>query len=602
MLCLMNKVINTVSLYSLLILLWLSPSFIELEAQKKPTDYLTPVNTESPRDCLRSFLKAMNAYRDFSRQGTRQASKKAKVMLSQALETLDLSDIPLLLREQKGKEAAVYLKETIDRIFVPDYDKIPGLEFNSASQRRWALAHTHIVIQRAVQAERKGDYLFSSRTVRRSQEFYQKVSHLPYLEGSGQGSGYQESWLKKNLPEWTKKPFLSLDWWQWVGLFLVIILALVSKTIIRFSLLLLLRILAKTSRKLGGNEPGILALVKSTINPLSYIAAIALCFIALFVLQLQSTPLAISTTILKLLLGFCLIWLAYRAAHYLSEYARSLLFKRENKLNEQLAPLFSRSLKIFTVIAGILLTIQNLGINVASLLAGLGLGGLAFALAARDTVANLFGSLMIIFDRPFQIGDWIKIGDAEGNVEDIGFRSTRIRSFYNSIISIPNSEVASSQIDNMGARKYRRVYANLSITYDTPPPKVEAFLEGIKNIIKANSYTRKDYYHVIFKEYGDSGLIIMVYFYLRVEDWSTELLERQNVYLEIHRLAKDLGIEFAFPTQTLHIENFPEKKPLRPPTVHNEKELGQIAKDYEKEGKRSKAKGLGIFTAPFRER
>ena len=573
-----NKIIHTASFGSLFVLLWLYPSFsfIELGAQKKPTDYLRPINTGSPRDCLRSFMDAMDSYRELSRQNKPLANRKAKNALSQAIETLNLSDIPRLLRKQKGQETAIYLKEVIDRIFVPNYDKIPSAEFSSQRQERWSLAQTYISIQRVAQGERKGHYLFSPSTVKRSYEFYEKVRHLPYLAGSGQGSGYKDSWLKKNLPEWTKKPFLSLDWWQWLGLFLTIILALVSKIIIRFSLLLALRLASKTSRSLGGGELGILSLIKSTINPLSYAAAIGLSFIALFVLHLRGTPLALSTTILKLLLGVCLIWLAYRAAHYLSEYVRSSLFKSENKLNEQLAPLLSRSLKIFTVIAGILLTIQNLGINVASLLAGLGLGGLAFALAARDTVANLFGSLMIIFDRPFQVGDWIKVGDTEGNVEDIGFRSTRIRTFYNSIVSIPNSEVAGSQIDNMGARKYRRVYANLSITYDTPPSKVEAFLEGIKEIIKANSYTRKDYYHVIFKEYGDSGLIIMVYFYLRVEDWGSELLERQNIYLEIHRLAKNLGIEFAFPTRTLHIENsrqegeevFSEKKLLHPPTVH----------------------------------
>lgn len=599
----MRKIINASLLYALFALLVFTPFFnffflgqqirAQIETQKKPRDYLRPVNTQSPRDCLRSFMKAMNAYRELSQESAKQSTKKAKNrkdMLSQARETLNLSDTPLLLREQKAKEAAIYLKETIDRIFVPNYSKIPGTEFSASPQGRWSLAGTHIVIQRVLEGERKGDYLFSSATVQQAQEFYEKVRHLPYLGGSGQGSGYEEVWLKKYLPKWTKKPFLSLDWWQWVGLLLALSLALILKTIIRFSLLLSLRIVSKTSHKIRGKELAIFSLMKRIVNPLSYVFVLALLFLALLLLQLPSTPFAISSTILKLLLGICLIWLAYRTAHYLSEYARSLLFKSENKLNEQLAPLFSRSLKVFTVIAGILLTVQNLGVNVASLLAGLGLGGLAFALAARDTVANLFGSLMIIFDRPFQVGDWIKIGDTEGNVEDIGFRSTRIRSFYNSIISIPNSEVASAQIDNMGARKYRRVYSNLGINYDTPPLKVEAFLEGIKNIIKANSYTRKDHYHVVFKGYGDSALLIMVYFYLEVGEWSRELLERQNIYLNIYRLAQDLNVAFAFPTQSLHIENFPEKKPLRPPTVHKEKEeeLGQIIKDYERDSKGSR--------------
>ena len=539
--------------------LFLSP--LSIEAQERALDYLRPVNTSSPRDCLRSFMKAMDAYRELSSQRDAGSPREAKDMIAQARETLNLKKIPAFLREQKGREAVIYLKEVIDRIFIPNYENIPGPEFSKEGDR-WSLAESHIVIQRVREGERRGSWLFSPATVKASHEFYKKVRHLPYLEGSGQGSGYQESWLKKNLPEWMKKPFLSLDWWQWMGLFLALLLGLLSKVIIRFSLLFTLRVVTKTNPKLREREPAVLSLLRSITRPLSYSIAIALVFVALFILQLQGPPLVIITTVLKVMLGVCLIWLGYRIAHYFSEYVRSLLFKSENKLNEQLAPFFSRSLKVVTVITGVLLTIQNLGINVASLLAGLGLGGLAFALAARDTVANLFGSLMIIFDRPFQIGDWIKVGDAEGNVEDIGFRSTRIRTFYNSLISIPNSEMASSQIDNMGAREYRRVYANLSVTYDTPPSKLEAFMEGIKEIIRNNSHSRKDHYHVIFKEYGDSALIVMVYFYLRVDNWSGELLERQNIYLEIYRLAEKLKVSFAFPTQTLHIEGFPDKKPL----------------------------------------
>ena len=587
------------SMLSFTLLFWGSSS---IWAQKNPIDYLLPVNTESPRATLKSFMKAMNRYKDLSTRADAKSKNIAKNMIERASETIDLSGVAQILQKQKGQEVAIYLKEIIDRIYVPDYSKIPGLDFNSDIRGLWRLGGTQIIIKRIAKGENKGEYLFSGRTAMRANGFYERVRHLPYLKDSGGGSGFQENWLKRYLPKWAQRPFLSLEWWQWVGLFLSISFCFIFKIITRYTLLFTLYILYKNKDPDTGLRP----FLQSVLHPLSYLSAVGVGFVAIFLLQLQSTPFIVTTTILKLLASISIIWLAYRAVHYLSDYVRLILFKSNNKLNSQLAPFFSRSLKIGTIIAGILFTIQNLGINVASVLAGLGLGGLAFALAARDTVANLFGSLMILFDKPFQIGDWIKIGEAEGNVEDIGFRSTRIRTFYNSIVSIPNSEVAISQIDNMGSRKYRRVLANLSITYDTEPQKLEAFLEGIKNIIKANDYTRKNYFHVVFKEYGDSGLIIMVYFYLNVDSWARELLERQNIYFEIYRLAKELKVEFAFTTQTLHIEtpakNNKKESPSSPKiTKAHKNKLKEIAVNYGKEGKNSQASGSGIYTAPFIE-
>ena len=153
----------------------------------------------------------------------------------------------------------------------------------------------------------------------------------------------------------------------------------------------------------------------------------------------------------------------------------------------------------------------------------------------------------------------------------------------------------------MGKRKYRRIYTTLGLTYDTPPEKMEAFLEGIKNIIKANPNTRKDYFHVVFSGYGASSLDVMVYLFLEVPDWSNELVERQNIFLEILRLAKNIGVDFAYPTQSLHIETFPEKKPNREPHEVNISELKSSAAQFGPKGEQSKPGGLGLFIPPFRE-
>ena len=175
------------------------------------------------------------------------------------------------------------------------------------------------------------------------------------------------------------------------------------------------------------------------------------------------------------------------------------------------------------------------------LLAGLGVGGLAVALAARETLTDVFGSLMILADRPYRIGHWVIIGDKEGTVQSIGLRSTRICTVYDSVLTIPNSTAVSGIVDNMGMRSWRRVKTMVGILYDTPPERIKAFLEGIKRIIQTNTTTRKDYFHVVLNDFGPDHLAILLYFFFNVPDWSTELVERQRVFLEVIRLAHAPG-------------------------------------------------------------
>jgi len=218
---------------------------------------------------------------------------------------------------------------------------------------------------------------------------------------------------------------------------------------------------------------------------------------------------------------------------------------------------------IIAVVAILINGANRIGLPAYSVFAGLGVSGVAVALAARESLANLLGSLIIMFEKPFSIGHWIRVGDIEGTVEDVGFRSTRIRTFYNSLVSIPSSKLIEATVDNLGLREFRRIKTVIQITYDTPPGKVEDFVEGIKSIIESHEHTRKDYFHVVFHDFGASSLNILVYFFLKVPDWSAELVERQRIFIEIMKLAENLGIRFAFPTQTLHLETMPAQN--RPP-------------------------------------
>jgi len=195
---------------------------------------------------------------------------------------------------------------------------------------------------------------------------------------------------------------------------------------------------------------------------------------------------------------------------------------------------------------------------VMSLLAGLGLGGLAFALAAQDTCANFFGSLMILVDKPFRIGDYIVAKDIEGTVEDIGFRSTKIRTFYNSQVVVPNSQLAKADIDNMGRRESRRTRTHLGLEYSTKPHKLEAFIAGVKDILDKDELVDSSNYHVCFDSYGDFSLNILLIFHSRLDDYRLELEVRERVFIAIYKKAEEVGVGFAFPTQTLHVQHRPE--------------------------------------------
>jgi MscS family membrane protein len=225
------------------------------------------------------------------------------------------------------------------------------------------------------------------------------------------------------------------------------------------------------------------------------------------------------------------------------------------KIDDLLVPLVRKSLKIFVAAVGIIYIAESLSIEILPLLTGLGIGGLAVAFAAKDTIENFFGSIAVIVDRPFEVGDWVVIdGDVEGTVEELGFRSTRVRTFYNSLVTVPNASLVRANVDNYGRRKYRRYSTKLGLAYDTPAEKIDAFCEGVRELIRQHPYTRKDYYQVYFNDYGESSLQMLVYIFFEAPDWSVELRERHRFLNDVLRLAAKLGVEFAYPTQTLYLK------------------------------------------------
>ena len=257
----------------------------------------------------------------------------------------------------------------------------------------------------------------------------------------------------------------------------------------------------------------------------------------------------------------------------------------------QRAPLIHRGhgftmkiLKVVVVVLGAIYIVKTFGWSITPLLAGASIGGIAIAMSAQDTVKNLFGSFTMFTDKPFEVGDWIVFNGGEGSVVEIGIRSTRIHTFYDSIISIPNGQLANAVIDNMGKREYRRYVTRIGVTYDTHPDAIDAFVAGLKGLVDNHPDTR-DYYQIHLNDFGSSAIEILFYVFFKVSDWTEELEGRHQLISDIIRLAKTLNIRFAFNTQTIHVEDLPGQSSLTPPYINDNTKLKEKNDAFLKQNK-----------------
>ena len=262
---------------------------------------------------------------------------------------------------------------------------------------------------------------------------------------------------------------------------------------------------------------------------------------------------AVCQTIAALAAG----WAIYRLVDVLEAFLKRLTAKTHTQLDDELVPIIRKTLRVVVVIIVGLFIIQNIfGQEIGPMLAGLGLGGLAFALAAQDSLKNLFGSVTIFADRPFQIGERVKIGEHDGVVEQVGFRSTRIRTLTGHLVTIPNSKVADSPVENIGRRPYIKRVLDVTVTYDTPPEKVRRGIEIIRKMLDA----RREHFapdlpgRVYFSDFNAASLNIQVYYWFCPPDWWEYLAFTHEFNTELLRRFNDEGIEFAFPTQTLYVK------------------------------------------------
>ena len=224
----------------------------------------------------------------------------------------------------------------------------------------------------------------------------------------------------------------------------------------------------------------------------------------------------------------------------------------DKSFDEQLFPIIRKSVKLFVVVIAVLVTSQNLGINITGVIASLSIGGLALGLAAQDTLANLFGAVAVYMDKPFRIGDRIKLDTVEGTVENIGLRSTRVRNPDGHLVTIPNKTMGNAIITNISRRPTIRTEMNLGITYDTPVEKVKRATAILEEVFRTHPNTSEVV--IGFNKFTDSALNILVAHVWKGTDAREQLAGMQAMNLEIKRRFEAESIEFAFPTQTLHLK------------------------------------------------
>lgn len=500
-----------------------------------------PDNFSSPYEVILNHLKYLQEESYDPAQAAKslyRGERTQEEMESLAVELLQIFD---------GSASYVYLDE------VP---RSPNYYDSALYKNRYVLFEEFPDIY----VQKYGDqWLYSEKTVQQIDAIHKTV----YPFGTDK--------LLNLLPRLGSKKYIGLHVWQLAGILIIIVIAFTLHLLLTLFLRgLIFRLLHKYGKvDLAQN------LILPVAKPSSLLLVFALVSLLIPTLQL---PISISKYLIlgvnALLPLFATIFF-YKMVDILGAYMKKMAERSENTLDDQLVPLVRKILKTFVVVIGIMAILRGLKFDILPIITGLSIGGLAVALAAQDTLKNFFGSVMIFIDRPFQIGDWITSDNVDGTVEEVGFRSTRIRTFRDSLMYVPNSVISNQMVDNHGKRTYRRFYTRLAITYDTPANLIEVFVKGIEKIVLNHPDTRKDYYNIFLNDYGASSLDIMLYVFFKVPNWTEELKCRQEIMLGINRLAEELGVRFAFPTQTLMVEQFPGKLSLTPNYNQSKEEMNK---------------------------
>jgi MscS family membrane protein len=520
---------------------------------------LAPVDNSSPRVVLEGFMSDMDKgwsviYRSYG-EATRDSVPEVMILADRILRRLDLSDVAPTARVEEGYDSASHLYETLNRLDLPALAEIPGADAfpPGTGAAEWRIPHTEIVIARRPDSDRPDEFLFTRDTVARANGFYARVKHLPYsrdvpVENIIRLRETEGGWMiprsfTKSLPA----PLLSIVMGQAVWKLIAFALMLILVVFLMLALQRLTRPSESASQ---------VRFYLSRIVPPAVLLALLPGVVYLTTEQINivgdfAQGVRFAADIVSIIAGTWVVWLACLA---LAEIVISTPRIQTSSLNAQLLRLTGRVAGIVFGLMVVFIGANRIGLPLLGVLAGVGVGGLAIALAAQDSLKNLLGSLMIFMDQPYKPGQRIIVEGQDGFVEQIGLRSTRIRQMGGSLITIPNEKMARLDVENIGERTFMRRVINIRIPINTPPDKMERALEIISEILKDHEGMKPELpARTYFTDINPDSLnIFVMYWFHPPKRW--KFFEfNQWVNLEILKRFAAEGIDFAYPTTTTRL-------------------------------------------------
>jgi MscS family membrane protein len=474
--------------------------------------------------------------------------------LDEAAECLDLTEIPGPARRIVGRGLAFKLKEVLDRNIFIIFQDLPD---SSVGLPLEAVVHKEgrITAERQVTGKRKGQWLFNRATVQSVDRLYDEFESkplVPELTAIGRTAGgptFRHTpglWIRHRVPDWLRSRIgLSGPWqlavYQVIGMVLLVLLIVPLYHLVVWPFTLLLR-----SLMFRRGVPSDDRELRSWVRPIGWVAVAWMLVEGVTILDLRTEAAGSLLAVLVPVYSIAAALAAYQLIDPILKLVAgpALTQQGATTLAAMGYPVLSLALKILVVACGLAALLNLFEFDVGTVLAGLGIGGLAFALAAQDTLKNFFGSLMLIADRTFRVGDLVQIGGNEGVVESVGLRSTRIRGLDDALLTIPNSDLTTAHVTNFGARRFRRFRTKFTVDYGTPPERLIEFRDGILGLIREHAQVREQKYEVAVNDLGSSGIEILIQVFFDVLDGHAELIARDGLILEVLRLADRLGIAF----------------------------------------------------------
>ncbi len=531
-------------------------------------------DTSSPRGTLTLFLDACDEFYEQIREQryVDRSDPKYGPLVQRIISCLDTSRLPEYSREYFDAEAAVCLKEVLDRIPLPQPEEIPGIESvetadGAAALSRWQVPGTQIVISKIEEGPRRGEFLFSADTVARAPEFYQKAMQQTYRsEGRGVSDGLYAWWLSSPgnptvagivewLPEWFQQRRFGMAIWQWIGLLLAIPVSL--------SLMFFAYRLGRTQAENMRKQ-----------NLLRYWISLGFPIVAILI------PLAFKHFVFEYLTvrGNMLYAVNFGADLVFLLGVLGLIVGGSSRIAESIialpniapagldANLIRIICRVLGIVAAVIVFLEGgryLGFPITTLIASAGIGGLAIALSAQGLIKGLFGTVTILLDKPFRVGERIVVKGYDGFVQEIGLRSTKIRALSNNIISIPNDLIADAEIENIGKRTHILRDARLLIPIDTTREQVEAAIACVRAILDNHEGMDPDFPpRVYFTEFGSDAFEIRFMFWYAPPDRWAFLAFSEKVNLEIFRAFEQQGIQFSLPLRHSYWKHDDQQGPL----------------------------------------